>query len=207
MKPEELEKIIETAIQGNERPFDLFVRATFDRLFPKLYAFTQSKEDCNEIYIISMQKFWERFVIEQKEIPDNIEGYIFMMCKNAWLRDKRGTWEKIKNKSADIEGAENKEIHDLEKAYEPEVVFEEYLKKKALTLALDDLCSKCRQLIEYKLTPKTDFKELQQKLGYVSYNALTQAMYNCKKRLAKKVVEKFVILRETEGNEDQNIAI
>jgi len=52
-------------------------------------------------------------------------------------------------------------------------------------------------LIEAYLDPKTKLKDLQKTYGYVNYQALVQAKYNCKKRLKKKVFEILRTLQKT----------
>lgn len=188
MSKQKLEKIVEQAIEGNELPFDNFLQELFKKLHPQLFALIGSSHDIEDIYIRSMQKFWERFVIQQEKLPKNSAGYIFQMCKNTWLMSKRHPWNTVILKDElqdrDTLNAQNKttvnQIQDLE---------EEWLQKRALSKALEELSPKCKILIESEIDASIKLKDLQHELGYKNYQSLVQAKYNCKKRLIKKVYE------------------
>lgn len=191
-----LEKIIDSAIQGNEFPFNRFFEDTFKKLLPKLTALTNSKDDAQDVFITSMYKFWERFVINQEQLPHNSIGYIYMMCRNAWLHKKRQPWNSVvlSNKSVYNHIKVNDETLDTEKKLE-HIADEKLIKHKALNLALNKLCEKCKKLIETDLDKSIKLKDLQQELGYSNYQALVQAKYNCKKRLVKKAFEALTYLK------------
>ncbi len=181
--------IIECAQQGNELPFNTFFEYVFQKLSPRLRSLTKSTEDSQEVFIISMQKFWERFVINQENLPHNSIGYIFIMCKNAWLMQKRSRANIIATVKNPIEHQhllqedaqfdvleEDKPVEDLE-----------LLKHRALIIALASISEKCRLLMENEFDKNRQLKDLQEELGYTNYQALVQAKYNCKKRLIQKV--------------------
>lgn len=51
----------------------------FSKKLFKNYNYRNShtlKKILKDIYVVSMQKFWERFVINQEKLPDNATGYI-----------------------------------------------------------------------------------------------------------------------------------
>ncbi len=189
--------IIECAQKGNELPFTTFFDHTFQKLKSKLFSLTKSKDDSQEIFILSMQKFWERFVINQEDPPHNSIGYVFMMCKNVWLMQKRNKANAvvfIEDSPGDQQ--KNSTSNSIEDAIAKED--EELLKHKALEEALNSLSSKCKILIENELNRDQRLKDLQEELGYSNYQALVQAKYNCKKRLVKKVYEVIEKLQENQ---------
>lgn len=179
-----LNTIIKEAIKGNELPFNIFFENTFLKLKPSLQKITNCEDDTKEIYVTSMQKFWERFIINKEELPKNSTGYIYQMCKNAFLLKKRNNWSSVVL-------SDNIEKHSSNNLVDPLRIDtkEELLKFKALTTALETLCPKCKTLIENEFDKKIKLKDLMSELGYSNYQALIQAKYNCKKRLAKKVQE------------------
>ncbi len=188
MNINELKKIIEQATQGNELPFDHFLNALFERLQPRLLSLTQSSQETEDIFITSMQKFWERFVINQEKLPLNIDGYIYIMCKNAWLMGKRNIPRTvILNESLKTENVYDD--NDLDTETRIEELEQDWLQKKALYKALDQLSAKCKSLMEADMDKNTKLKDLQGEMGFTNYQALVQAKYNCKKRLIKKVYE------------------
>lgn len=186
-----LEKIIYQARLGNELPFNGFLKDIFLRLRPKLVSLTNSDQETEEIFLLSMQKFWERFVINEESLPQNPVGYVFIMCKNAWLMSKRHPWNAVLLKE-NIGDHQITQETSYNLADEPKEYLElEWLKKRALSEALDTLSPKCRTLMQSEIDPNIRLKDLQKSLGFNNYQALVQAKYNCKKRLIKKVYEVF----------------
>ncbi len=180
--------VIESAQKGDEQPFASFLETIYQKLKPQLLSLTKSEEDTKEIFIISMQKFWERFVINQETLPHNSTGYIYMMCKNAWLMQKRKVSSTMIIQE-DFTNYSNEEgvIHITDSENLETLEDEKSLQHEALKLAMDSLSDKCKELMENELDVKQKLKDLQEKLGYQNYQALVQAKYNCKKRLVKKV--------------------
>ncbi|KAA1247536.1 RNA polymerase sigma factor [Aquimarina sp. RZ0] len=200
MADERMEQIISKAIQGNELPFNTFLKETFTALLPKLLVLTKSRDEAKEVFIISMQKFWECFVIKQQKLPHNSIGYIYIMCKNAWLLQKREQERIAVLNNEIIHTQVDNQINESPEnsAFDREMEAEEHtLKHKALTMALETLSPKCKTIMETDLDPKNQLKSLQEPLGYTNYQALVQAKYNCKKRLVKKVYELLNQLKET----------
>lgn len=189
MNSSKLKKIIEQAIQGNELPFDRFVKDLFEQLKPKLLSLTQSQQEAEDIFIGAMQKFWERFVVHQEKLPENSIGYIFVMCKNNWLILKRHPWNSVVLKETISEDQKSNDPNNTNDSIENLEI--EWFQKRALSEALDSLSQKCKTLMQTEIDPNTKLKDLQQSLGFMSYQALVQAKYNCKKRLVKKVYEIF----------------
>ncbi|MEL6560550.1 MAG: hypothetical protein AAFQ94_20330 [Bacteroidota bacterium] len=194
MKDELIERAIKNAILGDENLFNKFIENIYSELLPKLTAMTSSVDSARDVFIRSVQKFWERFVIKQEQLPENTVGYIFMMCKNAWLMQKRNQWNMVAltSESYSYPEADGYDHYLLES--EHSVKDSEYLnRQKALTLALEQMSEKCKQLIETELDKQVKLKDLQDELGYPNYQSLVQAKYNCKKRLTKMV---FRVLKE-----------
>lgn len=204
MKYEAIEKIVKNAINGDEFQFSLFLEKAFNALQPKLDSLTRSEEDSKEIFIISMQKFWERFIIDREELPSNTIGYIYIMCKNVWLTYKRNIWSSVILDST-LSAYQKKTINHYLNPEDENVVNTEdlWLKYRALSIALEEMSPKCKMLLETDLNPEMKLKELQERLGYINYQALVQAKYNCKKKLIQKVFKALNNLKENDGRYDE----
>lgn len=201
MTESDLKKIIDSAISGNEFPFDRFFEDTFEKLLPKLRALTKSNDTAQEVFMISMQKFWERFVMKQEVLPHNSIGYIYMMCRNAWLLQKRQAWDGVTlSDSPELYQSLEHQLHESNTDVNSREKMEhDLLQHKALAKALELLTPKCKTLIEAELDDQIKLKDLQDDLGYSNYQALVQAKYNCKKRLVKKVYE---VLNNLKNNKE-----
>lgn len=194
MKDESIEKAIKNAILGDEVLFNKFIENIYSELLPKLIVLTSSVDSARDVFIQSIQKFWERFVIKQEQLPENTVAYIYRMCKNAWLMQKRNQWNMVMLTSEPysyqaVDGSD----HFLLESDQAVKDSEDLYRQKALTLALEQMSEKCKQLIEAELDKQVKLKDLQDELGYHNYQSLVQAKYNCKKRLAKMV---FGVLKE-----------
>ena len=191
-----LKKIIDSAADGNEFPFNRFFEDTFKTLLPKLSYLTKSEDTAKEVFMISMQKFWERFVINQEDLPHNSTGYIYMMCRNAWLLEKRQPWSAVILNENTTQNALKNTNYQIDTEINKETTTDDnLLKHKALSIAINQLCDKCKKLIEAELDSQIKLKDLQHDMGYSNYQALVQAKYNCKKRLIKKVYEVLINLK------------
>jgi len=188
---EQIKSILDNAIKGNEIPFNRFFKNTFDSLLPRLKHFIESEEEAKEIFVITMQKFWECFVIKQQKVPSNCIGYIYIMCKNTWLLQKKKYNNTIPINDQILNYYKNLSNDTNENEFISDELMndDQFLKHKALTKAIEDLSPKCKTLIEVDLDPDIKLKNLQKTLGYDNYQALVQAKYNCKKRLIKKVYD------------------
>lgn len=189
MKKNDIDKIIHQAIKGNELPFNRFFEETFQKLYPKLKSLTSSQDDIKDMYVMSMQKFWQRFVVRKEEIPSNSVGYIYVMCKNAFLLKKRESWSSVILSDTPDKYHGNQTTETSEDVENDIHSKNELLKHKALAIALEELSPKCKTLMENELDKEIKLKYLMDELGYANYQALVQAKYNCKKRLIKKVSE------------------
>lgn len=178
----ELNKMISEAKNGRELSFNKFLKKTFIDLKKQLILLTKSEPKAEDIFIEAMQKFWERFVIHENEAPKNPKGYIFMICKNIWLMEKRGHWNKVILKDS-FRDDEVMSYHDSDK----DDVSESSMRKKSLEIALTTISSKCKELMELSMDASVKLIDCMESLGYETYQALIQAKYNCKKRLIKEV--------------------
>ncbi len=204
MDQSDLKKIIDSARNDNEFPFDRFFEDTFQKLLSKLKFLTKSEENAKEVFVISMQKFWERFVINQEELPLSSVGYIYMMCRNTWLLRKRKPWNAVTlSEESEVFRNDEENEHDPTKESEiKEEMNEDLLRHRALSIAMNLLSSKCKLLMEAELDNTIRLKDLQEELGFGNYQALVQAKYNCKKRLVQKVYEALNTLKNNTKNND-----
>ena len=178
----EINRVVKDARNGSELSFNAFLKKTFIQLKKQLLSLTRSESKAQDIYIEAMQKFWERFVIQQNEPPQNPQGYIYRMCKNLWLMEKRDAWNQVvlKDSFSDHEAGSFEE-NDNEKNNEA------MKREQALQVALNAISAKCKKLMELSMNTSVKLIDHVEPLGYDTYQALIQAKYNCKKRLIKEV--------------------
>ena len=120
-----------------------------------------------------------------------------MMCRNAWLLQKRQAWNQVTlSDTPDI--YRSSQVDDYEPITETDTenrMNDNLLKHRALSKAIELLSPKCKTLIEAELDTQIRLKDLQHELGFTNYQALVQAKYNCKKKLTQKVSEIIIDLK------------
>ena len=82
---------VEHARQGNETHFNKIVASSFKQdFYTPILQMTKDKSIVEDIYIMTITKFWERFVLKGEDLPNsNINGYLFQMARNAFFELKR----------------------------------------------------------------------------------------------------------------------
>lgn len=186
-----LKEVVTHAKNGNELPFNDFLKQTFRGLQKQLITLTQSESKAQDVFIEAMQKFWERFVIEDNELPKNPKGYIFTTCKNICRMEKRNKWSQVILKDSFSDS-------DFYRSSQEEIPDEMELKKQSLAMAMRAISDKCKQLMELSMDASVKLVDCLEILGFETYQALVQAKYNCKKRLTKEVFIAYYKLKKTQ---------
>lgn len=179
--PKHLQTIFEQAAQGDEQAFNQFLESSWQAISASLIKLSGSKEEAHSLFISGMSILWEHFVIRKRTIPANINAYLYIVCKNEWLSEKK----KIEK---DILVFDSVHLENTESDIIP---FEELSHQEEEKQKLDDLLQegiklatdKCKKIIELHLKKGLKLKEIWKQLGFESYQAIVQAKYNCKKRL------------------------
>lgn len=186
MKQVNLSQLLIEAQDGNEKSFDLFYLHMKDKCWPKLLSMTKSEFDAKDVFVQAMSKFWEDFVVGEKELPKaNIEGYIYRMCCNAHHNLYR---KKQQLKIDYVDTIPEKRDYDIETTKD-DLISElkaDEKKYRAFNRALQLLCDKCRSIMEQVLEGRKN-KEVWQKLGFKTITAYSQKKYNCVRELTDKL--------------------
>ncbi len=177
--------VFEAAQNGNSKDFNHFFAQVKQKCQPKLLQLTKSQFDADEVFAQVLLKFWERFVEGKQELPSqNIEGYIYRMCINAFHNMQR----KRKNERVDYKEEFDRDIsegeHKSDEDLWEELITDE-VKHTSLRNAIANLCQKCKTLYTYLINGEK-LKNIWEELGYKNYQGIVQAKYNCKKELKRK---------------------
>lgn len=192
------QSIFEKAINGGEKEFNTFFKNTWGNVAPALIKLTNSEETAKELFVEGMSILWDNFSLQQKELPQNVNAYLYIVCKNEWISQRN----KNKNK---------KEIplSDLKFSQEPkaeELSIEEIISEEIQEQQLNQILSKgislaserCKKIIELHLKQGKKLVYLWKELGYETYQSIVQAKYNCKKKLGDYI---FLELNRREKNQ------
>ncbi len=194
MTTEEFSRMIAAARDGDTSFFDVFFKSFSRECKSSLYHFVSSKEEAEEAFSETMYKFWKKFVVEKKALPEkNVKGYIFMMAKFYCLDQKKQKDKEQTNLTGDVEEQvkKNAKLFVVDKT-EKDFLEEQSLaerKQAVLRIAIGKLQEKCRRLFEYVRDHGTDRpRDLWEPLGYKNAATVRTVKAKCHRVLKLKVV-------------------
>lgn len=199
MNKETWQEVVYEARNGNETLFNKAVTSNFQHYFSEgINNITQDDLLTKEIYITSMTKFWERFILWGEPLPDsNIDGYIYTMAKNAFFELRR---KAKSNKYGFISSTDhieilekyNAKVHEHRSSDFENPAANEEDSSEQLQLAIRQLDEKCKKIIEQNILQNVSLTKLKVELGINgSYNAIVQKKKRCLKHLRRVLVKQL----------------
>lgn len=182
---------VEHARKGNESLFNKIVTSNFKQHFYNpILQITKDRGMVEEIYILSITKFWERFVLWGEELPNsNINGYIFQMARNAFFELKR---KQSTVKASFIMSVDATEIYEVYGSFisENEAFAEttsdsdQHVLLKSVFDAMGQLDPLCHDIIEKNILEDNLLKTIKEELALTgTYNSIVKKKKRCIKKL------------------------
>lgn len=192
MSNEDWIEAVNRAREGDDRLFNKVVSSRYKQHFcDSILAITKGLDAAEEIYILSITKFWERFILGGEELPDsNINGYIFQMARNAFFEKKRKQTTTKASMTVSLDATEvyktyisyvngNKSITDAVSSDSQRVVV-----LRAVFDALAKLDPLCSQIIEKNILENNLLKTVKEELALTgTYNSIVKKKKRCIKKL------------------------
>jgi len=164
----------------------------------RLINITNSKADAEDVFMDAMYAFWKNWQAGKIKHHNNLKGLIFVMAKNLWYNKKRKEQRSAVKEYAtapeniSIYEGYNSDIYE-EVSYNPLIKSElaalndteNKARQKAFNAAMQRLDEKCQTLLKQSIVYKVRLKQLREKLGFVSVDAVKMAKHRCKKTLIK----------------------
>lgn len=173
-------------ISGDERVLE----EVYSRFFPKIksYILTNRGEikDAEDVFHNGLIQLYIRLKKRELVISSSFESYLFIVCKNLWIRELNK--KKVKRDNViDI----NYEEKDMVFALLEQEQWELYIEKFQL------LSEKCRAILTL-LFNKASYEEIVVTFSYTSKTVARQRVFKCKAKLAKMIKEdiRFSKLKE-----------
>jgi len=205
MNREVWEHIVQEARNGNETLFNKAVSTTiYNHFYDLIIKKVRDENLTQEIYNLTMYKFWERFILKQEKLPkSNIEGYVYQMSRNAFYEIKREQHRRRNFNSVSIKSQELvekfKDAHNDNLELNAKLQDQMNLKLFQIVQSLDETCQK---IINLNIIDGQSLVKLKEEVAVNgSYNAIVQKKKRCIKamyrRLYAAIQEKKYILPET----------
>ncbi len=180
----------------DQKEFKQWLLSAQQYCMPRLIRMTKSKADAEDAFMEAAFQFWQDLQAGKVKDKRNLKGLLFVMAKNVFLGKKR----KQNRKSFREYATDPQQLHVHEgnlmksgeaEAYDSLVQQEEEMqalmadqqRKKAFNQAMKTLEKKCQQLLMEFIGHNVRLKELQQRMGFTSVDAVKTAKYRCKKKL------------------------
>lgn len=179
------ENAFQKARDGNRKLLDRHIKEAYQTvLFPFVKKKSGSSETAKEVCISVVSKFWEKFYVMGEKLPNNVNGYMYIMAKNALLHYMK-TKEKQRKKLVFLE--EEKLHHILESSLNTPSKYSE--EKEMLYISLNKAFGKigerCKELLEMNIIEKKTIRKIAPIMGFPSENAATQKKVSCIKKMRK----------------------
>lgn len=184
------ESAIRRSAKGDNKLFNTIVVDLYrDNFKDALTKFIKDENDVEEVYTISITKFWERFVLLQEDLPtSNIEGYLYKMAYNAYVYILK---RRNKKKVIAFSPIDESNIADIvSKIQYPQNLPQEDLdtlsKSEILERSISRLATGCQRIIKMNVMSGSKLIDIQDDIDYNgSYNGLVKMKQRCIKRLAR----------------------
>lgn len=165
---------IEQLVNGDPSIYKML----YAKLLPKIIFYVKNnngtEDDAKEIFQNALFQLITRAKISCIEIRSSFEGYIFVVCKNLWLKELNNRKKEIRNDGVfELKVNESETIASILQQEQWDL-FEE--KRKMLT-------DNCRELLK-DFFNKVSYKKIVAKFKYSCENVAFQRVFKCKKRLA-----------------------
>jgi len=200
MTTREIERAIKSIQNGDNKPLDDIFSAYYAYCVNWLlnkYSCTQA--DAEDLFMDAMLIFRTQ-VIHGKVDARNIKGYLITVAKNIYL-------QRLRRKNIDVEYLPDQLEYILGKdtgLYDED--FDPLLKKEQINLAQEvdkqkylayqdawkKLGEKCQNLLKRFYIDRVKLKDLQEELGYGSYDSIKSTKLRCFKQLKKLAQDLFI---------------
>ncbi len=175
------------AFDGKRQKLEEHIRVFYDEhLIPALKSKTKSDVEAHEIASAVIAKFWEKFYIGQSPLPDNVNGYIYVMANNAFLHHCH-VKKRISDKLSFFDTERMREVMDKGMAVEKDwgVNDEQFRLYQVLDRVLDEIGHRCKELLDKNIVQRMTIREIAPLMEFPTENAATQKKASCMKKLRK----------------------
>ncbi|MEO0470204.1 MAG: sigma-70 family RNA polymerase sigma factor [Bacteroidota bacterium] len=139
--------------------------------------------DAEDIYMDAILIFRENILSGKLKELTNIRTYLFGICWNLW-RDFNRKQIKSRKEENEVE-RQFQLLHEGELEDDAREVIQQ--KIKLVTMGLQALTDKCRQLLTYVYVEKRPQKEIAERMGFASAGVVKVSRHRCYQQWVKKI--------------------
>ena len=170
------------------------IDALYDSVYPSVKLYIQSNngsnEDADDIFQKALLQICARYIKTQKVSMENLDGYVYITCRNLWLRELK------KKKTVPLE---KHEVYlEQEESIEDEAMAALEMDRMQLFKdCLDKVKGNCKKVLNLFFAKYTHH-EIAEEMNYSNSDVARQKVYKCKNKLVKSIQEnpRFSFLKE-----------
>ncbi len=146
-----------------------------------------NKEEADDIFQDVVISLYRKIKTNEIAELDNIEGYIYLSCKNLWInRINKLNRRSSLDTTLEFEETSNNALHSM--------IDNE--KKSAFKSLIAQVGERCKELLYNVIYNQLNMDEIAEKMSFANANAAKTHHYRCKQKLAE-LVENDSILKST----------
>ena len=163
----------------------------YKNVLPKIRSYITNnngnKEEADDIFQDVVINLYRKIKTKELSEIENIEGYIYLACKNLWVNrtnklNKRNSLDSVQEFEETSNNALNSIIDDE--------------KKSAFKSLINQVGERCKELLYNVIYNQLSMEEIAEKMSFANANAAKTHHYRCKQKLAE-LVENDSILKST----------
>lgn len=196
------QELVEAIQSGDNQPLGKVYRTYATTCIQRLQrSLGITMAEAEDLFMDAMWKFRLQ-VLANKLKYQNLGGYLFIIAKNLWLDQQRkkkkigpliptietDVIDRFFSKGLDVYQSENFNDY-LKKEYQKDSELQQAQKIHQILTAFNLIGVRCRQLLQAFIVENKSLTEIQELLGYSSYNSVKSSKNQCKKQLIKKIKE------------------
>lgn len=188
-------------LKGNQKPFRVAFIQMKKKVLPylRMKLSTSTEETIQDAYTDAVLSFAQYHILGHRTLPRNVEAYI----RTAAYRNIIDAWRKNNNKkNIQVEELDHTKLKETIKmmfsvtmSQEESYHEQEKTEQQRLVMlqkAIQQLCDKCRTLIEEHLFEHKKLRQLQKDLNYRTYQSIVDKKQSCMKKLRKLFFKELV---------------
>lgn len=167
--------IIEAIKNGDHRGL---LSELYDTVLPKVRSYVTKNsgdvEEANDMFQDAVMVFYKQVKLNELNIKQSIEAYIFTVAKNLWInKAKRDARIQFTDEVKEDKGITFNSLHHL--------ISDE--REEAIKNVLGQLGERCAQLLNYIFYQDYSLVEVTEAMGFSSAEVTHTNHYRCKKKL------------------------
>jgi len=194
MKAENLnwKKAFSNAFNGNRSLLDSSILLAYnDIVIPTIRSKTNSLAQVMDLANEVLAKFWQRFYVLEESLPENVNGYLYIMAMNKAFQHNK-LQAKLRKQKVELDDRDlERQFNSLEEENTVARLEDNEDKYIAMQRAVKRLCETCKNLIDISYFKKVKLKNSFAELGFTSANAASKKKVRCLNKLIKYAYEEL----------------